>query len=237
MAPIDTATLQMEAIKHLSPATSKLTDEEVVIRVIQGEKGLYEILMRRCNQRLYRAVRSYLQDDADIADTMQDTYVRAYEKLSSFRREAAFPTWLIRIGINEALQRLKRERALRSHIDHDVCDEGLIHLPDTNMRDPEERLIQREASARLERAIDSLPELYRVVYMLREVEGSSVAEVAAILDLTESNVKVRLHRAKALLKEALFELHAGDETFTFGNTHCDLLVALVMARIGETAFR
>lgn len=221
----------MEARKFQPQGGSPLTDQDVVARVISGEKGLYEILMRRYNQRLYRIVRSYVTDGADVQDVLQDTYVKAYEKLFQYRREAAFPTWLIRIGINEALQHLKRKRSSGRHIDRDTRSEGLVQFPDTNMSDPEARAIQREDRALLERAIDSLPQPYRVVHMLREVEGLSVAEVAGALDISEGNVKVRMHRAKVLLKEALFELHAGAEVFTFGNAHCDRLVAAVMERI------
>jgi RNA polymerase sigma-70 factor (ECF subfamily) len=187
--------------------------------------------MRRYNQRLYRVVRSYLTDPADVQDAMQDAYLKAYEKLDQFRGGAAFSTWLIRIGINEALQRLKRKRTLHRHLDPDLRTDDLQHIPDTHMADPEEQIDRNENKAMLERAIDSLPETYRVVYMLREVEEASVTEVAAALGITESNVKVRSHRAKALLKEALFEQHTGREAFTFGNAHCDMLVAAVLARI------
>lgn len=221
----------MQAIKLPENRLAQLSDHEVLARVLAGEKGLYEILMRRYNQRLYRVVRSYLTDPADVQDAMQDAYVKAYEKLDQFKGGAAFSTWLIRIGINEALQRLKRMRTAHRHIHPDLRTDELQHMPDTHTTDPEEQIGRNENKAMLERAIDSLPETYRVVYMLREVEEASVTEVAAVLGISESNVKVRLHRAKALLKEALYEQHLGREAFTFGNAHCDLLVQAVMARI------
>lgn len=221
----------MYAVKLASEGPAQLTDQQVVARVLQGEKGLYEILMRRYNQRLYRAVRGYLTDADDVQDVMQDTYVKAYEKLFQYRHEAAFSTWLIRIGINEALQRLKRIRSARKHFDPDVRTEGLIQLPDTPMTGPEERTIQQEERAMLERAIVRLPETYRVVYLLREVEGLDVAEVAEALAISESNVKVRAHRAKAMLKDALLAMQPHRDAYIFGNAHCDAMVAAVMARI------
>ncbi|HRH37220.1 MAG TPA: RNA polymerase sigma factor [Flavobacteriales bacterium] len=221
----------MEALRLADHGTEKLSDQQVVASVLGGQKGLYEILVRRHNRTLYRAVRSYLREPADVQDAMQDTYLKAYEKLGQFRSDAAFATWLVRIGINEALQRLKRGRTKLLHVAPDTDDEHLTRLPDTDQMDPEQRAIQQEHNGIIERAIDRLPETYRVVYMLREVEGMGVTDVAAALSISESNVKVRLHRAKALLKEAVWELHAGAPAFEFGNSHCDRMVALVMARI------
>ena len=221
----------MEARRLADPGTGKLTDQQVVALVLSGQKGLYEILMRRHNQKLYRAVRSYLREPADVQDAMQDTYLKAYEKLGQYRSEAAFSTWLIRIGINEALQRLKKARALLLRVEPDVSDERLMQLPDTDQMNPEQSAIRHEHSGLLEMAIDKLPETYRVVYMLRDVEGATVAEVAACLGISESNVKVRLHRAKTLLKEAVWKANRTAPAFEFGNGHCDRLVAAVMLQI------
>ena len=185
-----------------------LTDAEVIDRVVHGEKRLFAILMRRYNQTLYRAVRSYLQKRAEVEDAMQDTYLKAYAKLGGFKREAAFSTWLVRIGINEALQQLRRSRLLRVHADPAVRAEQLCQLPDTRQPDPQRRIILEEDQRNMEQAINRLPESYRAVYMLRAVEAMSVSEVACSLGLSESNVKVRLHRAKCLLKEAVGGMHA-----------------------------
>ena len=221
----------MEAVPKHIPTPSVLSDAEVIDRVAHGEKGLYEILMRRYNQTLFRAVRSYLHEDVDVEDAMQETYIKAYTKLDQFKGKAAFSTWLVRIGINEALQQLRKARTMHVHSDPDVRLEQLNQLPDTGQMNPEQRTIQGENRKVLEQAIDKLPEGYRAVYMLREVEGMNVAEVAECLELSEANVKVRLHRAKAMLKEAIWGLHAEAPAFEFGNTHCDRLVAAVMARI------
>lgn len=211
------------------PQAATLGDQDVIRRVLGGEKALYEVLMRRYNQLLFRAVRSYLPRREDVEDAMQETYLKAYAKLDQFKGEAAFSTWLIRIGINEALQRLRKEKRmtqLRTPI-----DEGYQQLPDPTQMNPEKQTIQRENQRILEQAIDQLPEGYRAVYMLREVEGLSGAETAVCLDISETNVKVRLHRAKAMLKETIWGHHAEQPVFQFGDAHCDNLVKRVLDKL------
>lgn len=221
----------MEAIRKPLGPPGALADSEVVERVVAGEKGLYEILMRRYNRTLYRAVRSYLREVDDVQDAMQEAWIKAYVNLGRFQGDSAFSTWLVRIGINEALQHLRKERRMQVHKDPDARSEHLVRIPDNMQMDPEQRTIQDEHRRLLEQAIDRLPEGYRAVYMLREVEGLGVADVASALELSESNVKVRLHRAKALLKEAIWQYHHEVPAFEFGNAHCDRLVEAVMARI------
>lgn len=213
------------------PGPTGLPDQEVVERVRSGEKGLYEILMRRYNQTLYRAVRSYLRDGDDVQDAMQEAYVKAYTKLDQFKGDSAFSTWLVRIGINEALQVLRKQRTMHIYTDPGQRAEGLTQLPDTGQMNPEQRTIRDEHRRLLEQAVDRLPDDYRAVYMLREVEEMSVAEVSQVLGISESNVKVRLHRAKIMVKDALLSAHQAGAAFEFGNAHCDALVAAVMARI------
>lgn len=213
------------------PGPTGLPDQEVVERVRSGEKGLYEILMRRYNQTLYRAVRSYLRDGDDVQDAMQEAYVKAYTKLDQFKGDSAFSTWLVRIGINEALQVLRKQRTMHIYTDPGQRAEGLTQLPDTGQMNPEQRTIRDEHRRLLEQAVDRLPDGYRAVYMLREVEEMSVAEVSQVLGISESNVKVRLHRAKIMVKDALLSAHQAGAAFEFGNAHCDALVAAVMARI------
>lgn len=221
----------MEALKINESQIVSLSDLEVVERVRNGEKALCEILMRRHNQTLYRAVRSYLKDGDDVQDAMQEAYVKAFSKLDQYKGDAAFSTWLVRIGINEALQALRKQRALHVYADPEVRAERLTQLPDTGQMNPEQRTIREEHRRLLEQAVDRLPEDYRAVYMLREVEEMSVGEVSQSLDISEANVKVRLHRAKNMVKDALMGAQEPASAFGFGNAHCDALVALVMARI------
>jgi RNA polymerase sigma factor (sigma-70 family) len=224
----------MEAVKLTEYASAQMHDAEVVKRVIAGEKALFEILMRRHNQTLYRTVRSYLRDEDEVQDAMQNTYLKAFDKLYQFQGSSSFSTWLIRIGINEALQRLKDIRKkkvifLHPDIQHDTSLQ-INQIADKQMN-PEKAIISHEARQLLERAIDSLPEKYRIIYILKEVEALDSSEIQQSLGISESNIKVRLHRAKKLLKESLFELTSKGEVFEFGNAHCDALVSFVMSRI------
>ncbi|HET6527414.1 MAG TPA: RNA polymerase sigma factor [Balneolaceae bacterium] len=218
----------MEAIKRSEFKSSTIPDERVVERILNGEKELFEILMRRYNQRLFRAVRSYLRDEDDVNDTLQDSYLKAYQKLYQFKGDAAFSTWLVRIGINEALQRLRKQKANQEvSIDR---NENIQFANKVDMN-PEKKVINHENRQLIERAVDRLPEKYRTIYMLREIEGMKNAEISECLELTESNVKVRFYRARNLLKESLYELSADAEIFEFGNEKCDRLVEKVMERL------
>lgn len=219
----------MEAIKRSEFKSSTIPDERVVQRVLEGEKELFEILMRRYNQTLYRAVRSYLRDGNDVDDALQNSYLKAYQKLHQFKSDAAFSTWLVRIGINEALQQLRKKKA--SQEVNMGRNENIIQFADKMDMNPEKKVINHENRQLIERAVDRLPEKYRAVYMLREIEGMKNAEVAECLELTESNVKVRFHRARNLLKESLYELSADAEIFEFGNDKCDRLVERVMEQL------
>ena len=219
-------------MKALSPQTeniSLLTDRDVVIRVGRGESGLFEILMRRYNQRLFRILRGYLKDDEEVRDAMQNTYLKAFDKLQQFHGDASFSTWLIRIGINEALLRLKELKKVRAVFIHPE-ETTPLDVADKQMN-PEKIIMHQETTVLLEKAIDNLPRKYRVVYLLKEVEGLSNEEACSMLELTESNLRVRLHRAKAILKENLFNLSSRKGIFEFGNRRCDELVLRVMQEI------
>ncbi len=178
-----------------------LSDEEVVKRVIAGEPALYEIIMRRYNQRLFRVTRSIVTNDVEAEDIIQDAYVRAYEHLSQFEGRAKFSTWLTKIAIYEAYARVRR-------IDYQKVDsisvlEGQGLEVRSKGRDPEEQIYDGELKMVLETAVDSLSDEYRSVFMLREIEGLSTAETAECLEISEENVKTRLHRARVVLQREL----------------------------------
>ena len=221
----------MEPIRINDHRNYKISDSNIVRRILLGEHELYEILIRRNNQKLFRVIRSYMQNDADVQDVMQNTYLKAFEKLYQFRHSSQYSTWLIRIGINEVLARLKEKQRLVSIDKHhsETMVKGWTEIPDTGQMNPENRIIRNEAKKLLEEAIDSLETKYRTVYMLREIEGMGVKEVAECLGVTPSNVKVRLHRAKNMLKERLYELTGSkEEIFGFGFGKCDRLTDKVM---------
>lgn len=222
----------MENLSVESAGSFELSENIIIRRIIDGEKELFEILMRRCNQTLNRAVRSYLKDDNDVNDVMQETYIKAYTKLNQFHFSSTFSTWLIRIGINEALHSLRKKKKQEGLFDEQVVNVRKSFEPSSIFdMTPEKRIIQKEMSIILEQAIDELPTKYKIVYMLREVEGMENDEIAACLNLTNTNVKVRVHRAKAQLREKLYHLSKVSEIFEFGNTKCDDLVERVMRSI------
>jgi RNA polymerase sigma-70 factor (ECF subfamily) len=203
-------------------------DEEIVARVRAGDAALFEVLIRRHNTRLYRAVRGILRDEAEVEDAMQQAYLRAYAALGEFEGLSSFSTWLVRIGLNEALGRVRKRRNFVP-VESGEATEGSMH----DQPDPEERAASRQALALLERAIDRLPSIHRTVILLREVEGLSTEEAAHALGVSEAVVKVRLHRARAALRDVLTrELgrSAGD-AFPFPAERCDRIVRGVLAHI------
>jgi RNA polymerase sigma-70 factor (ECF subfamily) len=216
-------------------AWAGIPDDEVVERVRAGETALYEILMRRYNQRLYRIARSILRNDVDAEDVMQEAYVRAYEHLNQFASEAKFSTWLTKIAVYEALGRLRRSgrtEDLDSILDADLHFTAKVT---SRTRDPERQAYDQELRLVLERAIDALPEIYRLVFVLRTVEGLAVAETAACLDIGAEAVKTRLHRARSLLRKDL-QQRAGvvnAEAFPFHLSRCDRVVEAALQRIAS----
>ncbi|HYC84438.1 MAG TPA: RNA polymerase sigma factor [Chryseosolibacter sp.] len=223
----------MEALKIRDYKTSSLEDEVIVRRIISGEKELFEILLRRYNQTLYRVIRGYLKNPDEVQDAMQNAYLKAYDKLFQFHGDAAFSTWLIRIGINEALARLKHLKKEKTIYLDAALESGtaiINQIPDKLMN-PEKAIIRQEARHLLEQAIDDLPEKYRVIYILKEIEGLQSSQIEESLGISESNIKVRLHRAKKLLKDGLYQLTSNGHVFEFGNIHCDAVVNFVMRRI------
>lgn len=222
----------MEAIKIIDFSNQKLKESEIIKRILSGEKELYEILVRRNNQKLYRVIRSYLKDDTEIEDTMQNSYLKAYTNLHQFRLDASFSTWLTRIGINDALARVKQKGKLLSINEKSYIDDNtILQMPDKSELNPQDKMIKSEAKQLLENAIDQLDTKYRTVYVLKEVEEMTHGEIAVILDLTVANVKVRLHRAKEMLREKLYELSFDKNVFEFGFKKCDRVTENVMNNI------
>ena len=201
------------------------TDEQVVDEVIAGAAPRFECLMRRHNQRVFRTARAILKDDAEAEDASQQAWLSAYQHLAQWDRRARFSTWLTRIVVHEALRRLKK--AGRGDLEL-VEGRDASRLPS-----PEDETTRVEMRALLERAIDGLPDGFRVVLVLRDLEELSTAEVGEALGLTEEAVRVRLHRARRAMRGALeeaIEEHAG-ELFPFLGERCHRICAAVMSKI------
>ncbi len=212
-----------------------LPDEAIIARVRAGEKGLFEVLMRRNNRRLYRAARAIVGrlGEDEVVDVVQEAYVRAYLHLGDFAGRARFSTWLTRIAVYEALARLRKRRDEGAEGARRREEAEEMERPADDMGDPEQRAADGELRAALEAAIDALPEHYRVVFVLRAVEELSVAETAECLDIPEETVKTRLFRARALLQGRLGPRvdRAATAAFAFDGARCDRIVAAVLARI------
>lgn len=224
----------MMSTKVFANAASAMTDEEVVERVKAGETALFEVIMRRYNQRLYRVTRSILGNDGEAEDVTQDAYVRSYMHLDQFDGRAKFSTWLTKIGVHEALARLRHRRRL---VEIDAASESMEDRMKLESRapSPEQEVLTHTMKIVLEAAIDRLPETYRSVFMLREVEGMSTAETAECLDLSEESVKVRLHRARSMMRKDIYA-QTGAATvaaFQFMGARCDRMVSAVLERIGS----
>jgi RNA polymerase sigma-70 factor (ECF subfamily) len=204
-------------------------DEALVDRVLAGDVQSFELLMRRNNERLYRAIRSLVSDEDEVEELMQQAYVLAYTRLGQFGRGARFSTWLLRIGLNEALQRLRRERRWPR-----IAPEVLEEEPSMTAT-PEQGLARAQLNHLLEQLVDELPDSHRSVLVLREIQQLSTAEVAEVLGITADNVKQRLSRAKAMLRNAL-EARTGAtlaELYPFEAPRCDRVVAGVLARLPD----
>jgi RNA polymerase sigma-70 factor (ECF subfamily) len=203
---------------------SNLTDEQIVQRVLGGETACFEVIVRRYNQRLFRAARAILRNDDAAEDVMQEAYLRAFAKLDQFAGAARFSTWLTKIAVYDALGRLRRAKTEQE-------------LPETmhNSDNPERAAYGRELQSAIEGAIDALPPMYRSVFVLREVEDMSVAETAECLSITPESVKTRLHRARALLRSHLEPATrtAAPAAFSYLGARCDRLTRAVMERIGR----
>jgi RNA polymerase sigma-70 factor (ECF subfamily) len=207
-----------------------VSDADVVRRVLAGDVASFEILMRRHNQRVYRTIRAVLRrDSAEVEDAMQQTYLHAYRSLAHFQGASSFSTWLTRIALNVALGLVRRRHVAAVELSAEV-DEMTRGSRDEG---PEARASRREAAELLERAVSRLQDDQRMVFMLREVEQLSTAETSAALELSEENVKVRLHRARLALREILAAEvgMAAPEAFTFLAPRCDRVVHAVLSTI------
>lgn len=213
------------------------TDEQVVAAVLSGQRELFETLIRRYNQRLYRVVRGVLWwNEGEIEDVMQQAYVNAYLHLDQFAGRASFSTWLTKIALYEALSRARRLGRTVS-LDETV-DGGTEVMGDriqVDTPDPERQALTGELREALEGAIEQLPPAYRTVFMLREVEGLSTSESADILGVREEVIKTRLHRARHMLRDHLFERAGASSSaaFTFEAPRCDAMVARVFAALQQ----
>jgi RNA polymerase sigma-70 factor (ECF subfamily) len=210
-----------------APVAAELPiDEDLVSEVLSGRTARFGVLVRRHNQRLYRAARAILGDDAEAEDVVQDAYVRAFHALATFRGDAAFSTWLTRIAVNEAIAR-RRARAR-------LADVAAEEIPMATDRTPERELADAELARLIEQQIDALPDGLREALVLRDVEEMPTAEAADVLGVSEEALRVRLHRARRTLAAAVGEALevATPRAYKIAGPRCDRISARVAAALG-----
>ena len=210
-------------------------DDSLVRDVRRGSPTAFGAMMRRYNRRLYRTARAILKDDSLAEDALQEAYLAAFRHMDEFRGDAALGTWLTRIVVNQALQALRRTRRDRVVVPFEESDaqHEALNVADSPDTGPENMLLRAQTRRLIERNIDALPEGYRTVFVLREVEDLTVEETAAALDIPAATVRTRLFRAKARLRESLAQQMdvATQDAFGFDGERCDRIVRTVLDRI------
>ena len=210
---------------------TELTEVEIIERILKGEKSLYEIIVRRFNPVLYKIGRSYNYNHEDTQDLMQDTFIDAYKSLSQFEGRADFKTWIIRIMLNNCYRK-KEKLSFKNEITKDANENAIPMF--TNSQNDTHKLVQnRELGHVIEEAISQIPEDYRMVFSLREINGLNVAETATLLNISEANVKVRLNRAKTILRNKIELTYSNVELYEFNLQYCDAIVINVMQKIND----
>ena len=222
-----------------TPKVTEAAVDDLVTRARDRDEAAIRAIIKANNRRLYRLARGILRNDGEAEDVVQETYVRAFTHLDSFRGDSSFSTWLARIAINEALGRLRslRPTAEWTSLPPGAIEAQIIQFPLSATPDPEKTMAQREIQNVVEHAIDELPEPFRLVFITRVVEGMNIEETAEILGLKPETVKTRLHRARAMLRETV-ERKIGPvvmEAFPFAGRRCERLTDAVLQRLGISA--
>ena len=206
------------------------TDQEVIKKICKGEYALFEILIRRYNSHLYKTGRSYNYTHEDTQDLMQDTYVDAYTHLSKFENRSSFKTWIIKIMLNNCFRK-QQKFSFKNEVTNEISDKSIPMFSDQNRDDVIKTVANRELSFAIENALKQLPLDYRMVFSLREMNGMNVAETAEVLNISIANVKVRLNRAKTMLRNEIEKSYTAEDIFEFNRVYCDAVVKNVMERI------
>lgn len=232
--------MALQTIVRVFRRRESLSDNELVSLAKERDEDAVRILVRRYNQRLFRIARGIIRDDAEAEDVVQATYVRAFTHLDRFRGEAAFSTWLTRIALNEAYGRVRQKRPTVELSEIEAPTEGgqVIMFPMTpRPTDPETAASRQQARELLEAALDRLPETFRMVFILRELEELSIEETAAVLGIRPETVKTRLFRARRLMRTEIEKAVSAKfaELFPFAGSRCANMADKVIARLRKQA--
>ncbi|MFC3322457.1 RNA polymerase sigma factor [Mesorhizobium cantuariense] len=207
-------------------------DMQLVRRALARDGDAFRTIIKTHNQRLYRIARGVVRNDSEAEDIVQEAYVKAFAHLDAFRGDSSLSTWLSRIVINEALGRLRKRRRTVAMPENPQAQ--IIRFPLNPSDDPERTMAQRQILQLVEQATDSLPDVYRTVFVARVIEGLSIEETAELLGVRPQTIKTRLHRARALVRKALDD-QIGPvllDAFPFAGRRCERLTSAVMRRLG-----
>lgn len=207
------------------------TDIDILSKILAGETGLFEIIIRRYNAYLFKTGRSYGFNHPDTEDLMQETYLSAYTALNTFENRSSFKTWLVTIMLHHCYRKKQKFSFQKENPAQNDLQENAAPMFTHNHPDANKTVINRELGHVLENALLRIPEDYRLVFSLRELSGLSTAETSEALAISESNVKVRLNRAKTMLRACIENMYAPEDIFEFNLIYCDRMVEHVMKLI------
>lgn len=210
---------------------NKLSEEEIIQRILAGEKPLYELIVKRFNPTLYKIGRSYNYNHQDTQDLMQDSFIDAYKNLKQFEGRAHFKTWIIRIMLNNCYRK-KEKLSFKNELTTDFNENAKPMFSNTQYN-AVNNIQNRELGHIIENALATITEDYRIVFSLREINGLNVAETAELLGISEANVKVRLNRAKTILRNKIELAYSNLELYEFNLQYCDAIVINVMQKIND----
>jgi RNA polymerase sigma factor (sigma-70 family) len=208
------------------------TDAAIIQRILEGDLALFEILIRRNNAFLYKTGRSYNYNHEDTQDLMQDSFVDAYTNLKKFEQRSSFKTWIIKIMLNNCYRK-KQKASYKNEVLHEINDKSIPMFSNQQHNDSNRTVTNRELSFIIENALQQLPLDYRMVFSLREMNGLNVAATAEALQISEANVKVRLNRAKAMLRREIERSYSTADIFEFNLVYCDAMTEAVMKKIKD----
>lgn len=216
-----------------SQTLNAITDTEAIRRILNGETGLYGVIVRRYNSYLYKVGRSYGFNHADTEDLMQEAYVNAYIHLNGFESRSSLKTWIVKIMLNQCYHKKQKFSYQKEISVQDGIEDKSTPMFSNHNTDTGKTVANNELKQVLEEAVNHIPEDYRMVFTLRELNGMSVNETADALHISESNVKVRLNRAKGMLRNEIRKTYSPGEIFEFNLIYCDGMVDRVMKAIAE----
>lgn len=210
--------------------SEQYTDIEIINKIIAGEIALFEIIIRRYNPFLYKIGRSYNYNHEDTQDLMQDSFIDIYTNLSKFENRSTFKTWIIKIMLNNCFKKQQKWN-YKNVITAEINDKSTPMFSNNQHTDTNKTVMNRELNFIIESALQQVPIDYRMVFTLREINGLNVTETAGALSISESNVKVRLNRAKNMLRKEVEKSYSADDIFEFNLIYCDAIVKNVMTKI------